>query len=128
MSTLVQDHIGRIDDSIKLLESRGKALKEMNDAISGVSVFTLEEQTAISTALEENESKLSERQEMRRQAVITLETTIAQCERELLEREEVLNELFEREALLEYQDMMEFFREQHNVLKDTISRSVPSEE
>tara|TARA_B110001450_G_scaffold116660_1_gene110289 strand:- start:2699 stop:3085 length:387 start_codon:yes stop_codon:yes gene_type:complete len=128
MSTLVHDHIGRIDETIELLESRGNALREIHDTISDLSVFTPEEQTAISTALEENDSRLAERQEARRSAMVTLETTIAQCERDLTDREGVLNELFNRERLLEYQDMMGFFREQHDVLKDTITRSIPTDE
>lgn len=128
MSTLVHDHISRMDENILQLETRGRALQEINDAVSGISAFTPEEQTAISTALEENSSKLVERTEARKRAIYTLETTIAQCERELSEREEILNDLFNRDLLSGYQELMEFFREQHNALKDTISHSIPSEE
>ena len=128
MSSLVNEHIARLDSHIELTQSRINALSEIRDTIANVDVFTAEEQQAVQSALDDAQLHLSERQEARRRAVVTLETTIRQCEKDMTERERILDQLFSKEVMRDYPNMMEFFCGQHSLLKDTLSRSIPMED
>ena len=128
MSSIAQQHIERMDASITTLESRTEAFREIRDAILEEAVFTPNEQACVQRHLQECESQLAERREARSSAVATLETTITQCETELGERERILNTLFDRKTLVEYQDLMGLFKSQHDELKQTINHSIPMDE
>lgn len=125
MSALVQKHIDRIDLSIQELNSRLTALCEIRDTIGDDPAFSSDEQTTIQNAVFECETQLQEKRDARIKAVATLETTIAQCESELVHREDVLHKLFERDTLVDHQDLMEIFIAQHGVLKETLAHAIP---
>jgi hypothetical protein len=125
MNDALNERLNELNASIAMLNSRVTALHVLVRRTRTCSAFTMEEHDALDAELSKEEHDLQLKQDELARTREFFDNTATRFDSDLRDRENILNEVFEREELSEHQDLMNFFADHHAFLRETITQVFP---
>lgn len=111
--------IARMQHDLHRLKRRREALQTVYESISGDS-FTDGERDAVDRDVRECDAEISETELSIADRADFMQTTLAKCSSDIVERQNVLNVLFSNEVMREHQAMMRYFAPQQQLLTSIV--------
>lgn len=122
MNNALDERLHEANEIIAALKSRTAALRVLVERTRACSVFTMEEHDALTAELLKEEHNLQAKEDELARTRDFFDSTVTKFDGDVRDRENILNDVFERDELREHQDLMKFFADHHAFLRETINQ------